>query len=495
VDQVRLLVVPADPEVAGAEDFPQLVPDEIDDRLEVQLLRHPALDAVDHRELGGALLCLLQEALRLVEQPRVLQRDAHACRDRADQAHVAFAERVLALVILEHDRPQHAVAPDDGNEDSGLAGIRTRYDLDPLGSSLVTIAEHDRLARAHHARPRTPFARCGRRDLLPDTVLVLVQIVRKIVDGVVPANAHVAGLEHLAQLVADEVDDRLELELRRHALLDAVDDGELRRSLLLGPEQALRLVEEPRIVQCRAEGCGDRRQNARVRLAVRVLVFVVLDGDHAAHAIGADDGHGHHRLALFGALEQGHVAPAHGRDASEHARPPRACHSLEQSVGSRGHRRDVQPLAALVGIQVVQQAFLVVVPGDAEIQSPKHLAQLVPDQVDDCLEIELRGEALLDGVDQRELGRAPVEELAYGRLARGRRATCRRTLHARRRALIRLAGRGLDLRASHAHLGALRWNGNEGARQRRSARASNAARKPAASLQADALGPTEGPGS
>ena len=49
---------------------------------------------------------------------------------------------------------------------------------------------------------------------------------------VVPADAHVAGLEYFAQLVADEVDDRLEVELGGHALLDAVDDAELVGALL-----------------------------------------------------------------------------------------------------------------------------------------------------------------------------------------------------------------------------------------------------------------------
>ena len=38
--------------------------------------------------------------------------------------------------------------------------------------------------------------------------------------------------EHLAQLVADQVDDRLEIELGGHPLLDAVDDRELVRALL-----------------------------------------------------------------------------------------------------------------------------------------------------------------------------------------------------------------------------------------------------------------------
>ena len=52
----------------------------------------PLLDAVDHRELGVALLGLLQQPLRLVEEARVLERDAHARRDRRQQAHVGVAE-------------------------------------------------------------------------------------------------------------------------------------------------------------------------------------------------------------------------------------------------------------------------------------------------------------------------------------------------------------------------------------------------------------------
>ena len=42
----------------------------------------PLLDAVDHRQLGVALLGLLQQSLRLVEQARVLERHAHAAATR-----------------------------------------------------------------------------------------------------------------------------------------------------------------------------------------------------------------------------------------------------------------------------------------------------------------------------------------------------------------------------------------------------------------------------
>ncbi len=113
VDLVRFLVPPTDTDIAGAEHLAQLVADEIDDGLEVELGRHPLLDAVDDRELGGALLGFLQQMLRLVEEARVLERDAHARGDRAEQAYLSLAERVFALVVLDDDRSEHTVTADD----------------------------------------------------------------------------------------------------------------------------------------------------------------------------------------------------------------------------------------------------------------------------------------------------------------------------------------------------------------------------------------------
>ena len=101
VDFPRLVVEPADADVVGLQHLAQLVADEVDDALEVERSGHALLDAVDHRELGVALLGLLQQALRLVEQARVLQRDAHRRSDRFEQAQFGLAERMLALVVLE----------------------------------------------------------------------------------------------------------------------------------------------------------------------------------------------------------------------------------------------------------------------------------------------------------------------------------------------------------------------------------------------------------
>ena len=101
----------------------QLVADEVDDRLEVELRGHALLDAVDDRELGGALLGFLQQPLRLVEQARVLERDAHARGDGAEQPHLGLAVGVLALVVLQHDRAEHAIARDDRHEHARLRRV------------------------------------------------------------------------------------------------------------------------------------------------------------------------------------------------------------------------------------------------------------------------------------------------------------------------------------------------------------------------------------
>ena len=99
MDEVELLVAPADAHVAGVEELAQLVTHEVDDGLEVELGRHPLLDAVDDGELGRAVLGFLEQALRLVEEARVVQRDAHAGGERLQQANIGVAVRMLALEV------------------------------------------------------------------------------------------------------------------------------------------------------------------------------------------------------------------------------------------------------------------------------------------------------------------------------------------------------------------------------------------------------------
>ena len=58
-------------------------------------------------------------------------------------------------------------------------------------------------------------------------MLVAVERMAQACRRVAPVDRDVAGAEHLAQLVADEVDDGLEAQGRGHAALDAADHGEL----------------------------------------------------------------------------------------------------------------------------------------------------------------------------------------------------------------------------------------------------------------------------
>jgi len=79
-------------------------------------------------------------------------------------------------------------------------------------------------------------------------VLILIQIVDEAGGAVPPANADVAGVEQLAELVADEIDDRPEVESRRDSFLDAVDERSSSRRI--AEDGAPRLREDGEAFRC-----------------------------------------------------------------------------------------------------------------------------------------------------------------------------------------------------------------------------------------------------
>ena len=103
--------------VRHVEDIADLVADRVIDALDVELGGQRRLHAVDDRELRIALLALLEEALRFVEETRVFQCDAHARGHSREQPYLGLAERVLALVILHSNKAQNAIATKDGDRD------------------------------------------------------------------------------------------------------------------------------------------------------------------------------------------------------------------------------------------------------------------------------------------------------------------------------------------------------------------------------------------
>ena len=81
-------------------------------------------------------------------------------------------------------------------------------------------------------------------------------------------------VERLPHPLADELDQGLELELRRERLPDAVDGRELGDALP-------RLVDQLGVLERDAQAAGDRREQPLVRLAERVLAVEVLDRQDA----------------------------------------------------------------------------------------------------------------------------------------------------------------------------------------------------------------------
>ena len=80
LDQAGGGVEHADVDIGFMEHLANLVADRVVDALHIQLGRQRLLHAVDDGQLGGPLLGLVQQPLRLGELPRVLQRRAHRPR-------------------------------------------------------------------------------------------------------------------------------------------------------------------------------------------------------------------------------------------------------------------------------------------------------------------------------------------------------------------------------------------------------------------------------
>ena len=115
-------VVDPDVDDLGVEDLVDLVADELVHRPACRAGRQALLDAVDDRQLGGPLVGLGQQALRLVEQAGVLERDAQARGERREQPLVGLAERVSWSRALESDHADRLVAGHDRHAEPRLSG-------------------------------------------------------------------------------------------------------------------------------------------------------------------------------------------------------------------------------------------------------------------------------------------------------------------------------------------------------------------------------------
>jgi hypothetical protein len=118
-DQVGRRVVDPDIDDLGVEDRLDPVADEVVHGLHVELLGEAALDVVDQGQLGGPLVRLGEQAPGLVEQAGVLESDAHARRERREQALVGLGVGVLLEPFQGHDAG-HPLAAHDRDAEEGL---------------------------------------------------------------------------------------------------------------------------------------------------------------------------------------------------------------------------------------------------------------------------------------------------------------------------------------------------------------------------------------
>src|SRR3989442_376229 len=115
-----------------------------------------------------------------------------------------------------------------------------------------------------HARARAAIANGMRFGMNSSPALELVEILDELGLRIAPADTNVLGAQDLAQLIADQVDDALEVERPGHALLNAVDHRELGVALenarLFDETQRLLKETEQRNAEGNAHACRHGRE-------------------------------------------------------------------------------------------------------------------------------------------------------------------------------------------------------------------------------------------
>jgi hypothetical protein len=156
----------------------------------------------------------------------------------------------------------------------------------PSGFVVGATADDDRSALEQRPVDRARQRVGQRAEVAAHPVLVGVEDAAHPVRVVAPRDHHVAGREHLAQLVADQVDDALEVERAGHALLDAVDHRKLAGALFrreLGLTRFVRALLDLRLQAFGEAGVGERDRGLRGEQRDPVAVGLVEAPEGAPH--------------------------------------------------------------------------------------------------------------------------------------------------------------------------------------------------------------------
>ena len=221
--------------------------DPLEDRRRVERRRDLATDVGKGGHLRGPPMASRGK-------PGVLDRDADVRRDRRQEPHVGLAEAALLARALDADHADRLVADDDRHAEPGQRRCPDRRHREPV--ELGRPVEQQRLSRRQDAR-RQAAAHRHRLLRFADAVLDVIRERDDVVGLVLEGDEGDVGRERLAHLLADQLDQRREVELRGDRLADAVDRVELGDTLA-------GLVDQPRVLERDAEAGRERRQQPDV---------------------------------------------------------------------------------------------------------------------------------------------------------------------------------------------------------------------------------------
>ena len=103
---------------------------------------------------------------------------------------------------------------------------------------------------------------------------------------IVPGNAKITSIdEHLAQLIADQIYNGLEIQLGGESLLDGVDDLQLGDAFLLRFKESCVLDGDSHVG-------GEGLQEAQV-IVIEEVLLVITNANHAQNFVADNDGYHH----------------------------------------------------------------------------------------------------------------------------------------------------------------------------------------------------------
>ena len=304
----------------GVERLAHALSDQLDQRAEIELRGECLPDAVDGRELGHSLP-------GLVHEPSVVERYARLPASVVSRRWSASAKACVRSRVLQRDDAGRATADDERDEErraDRIAAQHVRVAV-ALGHLRRDLVDHQRLPRLHHV-----LAEADQRDRVLVQPLASLdhvgegeQPARLVVDG----DADDLRVEHLADPVADEVVDRLRVELPGDRGLDAVDQRQLGVPL---PG----LLDEARVLERGADTAGERDEQPLVGVAERVLAVDVLQRDDPGRTAAGHERHEERRLRRL-AGDRRRVAVELGRRRHALVRPAAAHRSRARASGTR----------------------------------------------------------------------------------------------------------------------------------------------------------------